>query len=359
MVTDRTGVHRPLTNLADVTPGVGLPLSKIATIAGTAGALHTQFGVLVSQNESLALYGEDLASRHWLLPLPKRAELVRWDDNVLLGPVDGNLLEIDIRTGHVSRRLPCTIEGWVRVSDGRVIVVAGANKIVCVSAADGRLAWEHDWLVPHLAYADGRLYLRRDLSDELTCVDIESGACLWAFRASPEGSGGKDDRSHVIFDFGVLPDYVVVVTRNGRVFQLEPLTGRPIAVGRPEVLGLPLVTRQSVFFKSPDGLMEYSHSTLQEISRLQYGAELRKIWKKPLPAVNAYCVTREAVIWTTMAGVMFGVDRRQPNGSRTCWLDDLEALMPTYQPPFVGGSHLYYEPKRGRAGLVCYTSRWV
>jgi outer membrane protein assembly factor BamB len=357
MPSDRTWIHRPLTNVADVAPDPGFPLVRRATFPRTVAALHVSGGVLISRDDGVGLYSDDLSEQFWNHPLTNRAELVRWNDTVLFGPAGGEVLELGLGAGRVLRRAACAVDGgWVRATDGRRAVVAGPNEVVCIDLEDGTQLWRHEWPLPYIAYAEGHLYVRRGLSDDLACVDMGSGTCRWVFRA--DAADAADDQSHVIGDFGVLPDYVAVVTRDGRIFKVDVTSGQVMAAARPQPGGVPLVTRDSVFFTRWNGFTEYDHRRLEETSRAEYAAELRGAWKKSMPvAVHAVCVTTESLIWTTMAGVMFGVERRPAAGSRRCWAHELKgALMPTYQPPFVGGRYLYYEPKGVSEGLVCYAA---
>ena len=74
--------------------------------------------------------------------------------------------------------------------------------------------------------------------------------------------------------------------------------------------------------------------------------------------MNAFWLSEESVIWTTMHGALMAASRKPgPDGKRLTWCEEIpDALMPIAEPPIGHGDYLYLTRKGENPELYCYKS---
>ena len=87
---------------------------------------------------------------------------------------------------------------------------------------------------------------------------------------------------------------------------------------------------------------------------------LQFFYKGEQPTINAILVTQDSLFWTSMQGVLMGIEREPvPGQKRKAWLDPLgNVAMPIGVSPTAYPEHMYYvvmstDPKIPK-GLICY-----
>lgn len=158
-----------------------------------------------------------------------------------------------------------------------------------------------------------------------------------------------------------MRERVTVIVFDGRVFHLDRRTGEMVAQGRTPVLGSYQVTPESVFFANPFCFSEFDLMQMHEIHRLEYKDEVKPLYGKHVPTLNAFCFSDESIIWTAMHGALMGVSRENSARNRTTWMETREnVLMPLAIPPLIWGGCMYFRQMAASeetpSGLICYGS---
>lgn len=349
----RSRTHRSLANTFIIETGSPPPFRRVGHLDGVAAyTIATEHGMVAATSAGVALHSHDLATVRWRMPLPKGPEMVSFEDTLCLGAIDRHILVVDTPSGKLVSRVPCEGGGQVSAVTAYGALVSAREAVTLVDLDSGRQVWSWPCKYPFVACDDQAAYLRLGHSDEIACVDLVTGESRWLFRAEPEGKGDPT-RSHIVDDYGVVADAVVVVTRAGRVYRLDKTTGRPIATGIPKASGIPLVTPNSVLFLRTDALLDFrlSDMTDAEPVDLTGAATLHK----PFAGTASYAVSEQAIIWTTTRGGVRAVSRRDPTVS---WRDDLSGvLFSVGQHPVVWNDYVYVEPVGGDVSLVAYRAQ--
>jgi outer membrane protein assembly factor BamB len=222
--------------------------------------------------------------------------------------------------------------------------------------------WLRASLPTHSVVAGGLVLLTENLDRELVAVNRADGNEQWRFEAPAEGDGESGRRSQVIPaafpSVTVVGDRVIVLTMNFRVFVLSLATGEVIAQAKPAFPGWYVVTDRSIFFKQAFGLSEFDHRELKEVDRIQYRAEVEPLYKGQQVTVNAFCLSEQSVIWTTMHGALMGVSRKPGvDGRRATWCYEIPGgVMPLAEAPVAYGDYLYFTNKGQEPELLCFES---
>jgi hypothetical protein len=101
---------------------------------------------------------------------------------------------------------------------------------------------------------------------------------------------------------------------------------------------------------------------MREVSNVDLRKEMEPLFKGNQPSINALLVSEDSIVWTTMYGMLMGLERTARSGEkRVGWVDSLQgSLMPLGVPPKAGAGYMYYAAisrKPGvKKGLVCYGS---
>jgi hypothetical protein len=305
----RSWTHRSLANTSIVGSGAPPPFRRIGQLPGTPpAAIVTERGIVAGTKTEIGLHTHDLTSQLWRLPLPGIHELVVFDGKVFLGPVDGDILVIDVASGELLSRIPYEGAGQVKSVTPYGVLIGSASGLALIDFDSGRKAWSRPCKFSDAACDDDAAFLRLGPHDEVACVDLKTGEERWLFRAEPEGV--DPTQSHVVHDYGVVADAVVVVTRVGRIHKLDRRTGRSIATSMPQVSGMPLVTENSVFLFRPDALLELRVSDMTDtiLTDLTTASKVHK----PFSAAASYALSEHAIVWTTVSGAVRAISRRDP-----------------------------------------------
>jgi hypothetical protein len=344
----RAETHRSFSNAFVVSGGMAPPFQRVGHLAGPmALAIATGHGVVASTPTHIGLHSYDLAEQLWRVPMPGVQRFVHFDDKVFVGPVQDCIVIIDVASGEVTARLPCT-DGEITAVTAHGALVSSNESLTMVDVASGRRSWSVPCEAPYVACDQTSAYLRVGLHDELACVDLSSGARLWQFKAESEGIGRAARDSQEVHDYGAVMDAVIVVTRSGRVYKLDRRTGRPEVVATTPIRGIPLLAESSLFLFGRDVLLEF------QLADMKAGMQTDLTRARASGAVASYAVSEQAVVWTTMNGAVWAISRRDP---RVSWQDDLSPVVfSTAQPPIIWDDFLYVEPKGGDVALIAYRS---
>lgn len=348
--------HRSFANVAPCLRGVSLPLEPLVPLSSDAGsgpggyhAVRTGDGaVIVARRGLVSSHSADLAQQHWSYSSSDWTSLWRDETILIEGAKEGTVCFVDVQTGGCLSRLQCSRDAAVRSVAGGVVVLRGpeAESIFAVERSVG-LLWEREWGVTnmHAAGTQGFVLLTRALSEQLVCLDATNGNERWTFIGKKEWEGGDEDQSNRLFDFAIIGEEVVAVTRTGRIYVLAIETGTVLRQAMPEYVGPMLITDTAVFFKQPLGHAAFSHRELREVEHEEYPHLQRALYGNARPTVNGFCITDSAVICTTMHGALVGVSRWPDDSGRyETWSHVLPGVLMPYQlSPFGGDGYLYYE----------------
>ncbi len=276
-----------------------------------------------------------------------------------MGPVGSYLWGFDVRSGEVVDHIAYDgIAGLVAVDSHRLLIRGGGN--LAAIRWDGSVLWRRETLPGHVLVASDRVLITEKRDRQLACLDAQVGTELWRFEAPPEGEEDAGRRSQIIPagspSVTVVGEHVIVLTMNFRVIILSLETGEVLGQARAPYPGWYVVTDSSVFFKQAFGLSEFDHRVLKEIDRIEYRAEVEPLYQGKQISVNAFCISEESVIWTTMHGALMGISRKPgPDGERVTWCHEVPgALMPLAEAPVVYGDHLYLTKKGENPELLCF-----
>ncbi len=264
-------------------------------------------------------------------------------------------------TGEDIRRIEYSRSGVLRLVSEGVCLVELSRQFEAIDW-EGRVLWSREATPGHVVSGGDRLILSENFERRLVCIDAKTGAVIWQFEAPPQGAGDEARRSQVIAagfpSVRVAGSRVVVITMNFRVFVLSVDSGKILDLGRPTFVGCYEVTESSIFFKQPFGLSEFDHRSLKEVDRVEYETAVAPLYRGMQPTVNAFCLTEESVVWTTMHGALMGVSRKPgPDGRRVTWCEEIPgALMPLAEAPVPHGDYLYYTKKGDKPELLCFRS---
>ncbi len=298
-----------------------------------------------------------------------------WDDAGLLfyGSVPwGNerrILLIDIATGEIRESVVaprCRFAGHT----ARTVVVRVSEGDESSLCALDRATLDELWRCPAdpslvVCPSIGERYLIATESGlRLRCLDAVTGKLVWEFEPPGDELARKPlDRGNRIGtgfpSVAIAGDRVIVTTIEGKVHALSGETGELLAVETPPFRGPYLLTDTAVFFLQAFGLSEFDHREMREVERIEFRSEVEPLYQGNRPTVNAFWLTEESVIWTTMHGALMAVSRRPgPGNRRRTWMEDLGALMPIGVSPLGWGDYLYYSAVTrdhlGFGGLHCY-----
>lgn len=348
-----------------VQSGAVLPLDFCSSL-GDAGfgpsaplILPTELGLCVSRRGCVSLHGPELVPEVW------RIEHEGWcgigprdDESLVVGPIGHEVRKVSLATG-------ATLEA-VRIGDSLPGVAAVVAEGVIVRLDDwvfrsvtwdGATAWQRRIKGRVVAEHSGLLFFVEDQGRRASCVAIESGETVWSW--APAGAVKAGARICTGFPGLVALDSGVLVRLwDGRMFLLGVSDGREIIAGHEREAGAFLVDSSSVFFKHPFGLVEFDYTQMREVRRIDYRIDVEPLYGGNAPTVNAFCLTEESVIWTTMHGVLMGVSRRPgPDGKRVTWKYEVPgAIMPIAEPPVAWGDYLYFTKKGENPELLCFKS---
>lgn len=348
-----------------VAPGPKLPLVASHSLDGDAGfgksapsVLPTEMGVLVSQRGRIALFTLDLGRELWRVEGEGWCDVgIRCGAKVIAGPFNGSIQEFEIVDGTAGRRCPI---------DDETVALVGTHEDWLLVRRPGvglqSIDWRGEvrWVRPpngvSEAISEGLLVQAEDLDRRLVCIDLASGAVRWSWIVPP-GVSARTARVR----FGgcvVVERQVLVRTLDDRLFVLDVATGQVVAEGTAPQPGAVLVSETNSFFKQPFGLVEFDHREMREVGRAEYRSEVEPLYAGNAPTVNAFCLTEESVVWTTMHGVLMGVSRRPgPAGKRVTWSYEVPgAIMPIAEPPVAWGDYLYFTKKSENPELLCFKS---
>lgn len=271
----------------------------------------------------------------------------------------GYIHETSLADGKDIRSIEYSRNGVLRAARDGVCLVELSRRFEAIDW-EGRILWNREATPGHVVSCGDRLIVSENLERRLVCIDARTGSEIWQFEATPEGAGDDAHRSQVILtgfpSVRVTGSRVVVITMNFRVFVLSLDTGRILNQGRPSSSGCYEVTESSIFFKQPFGLSEFDHREFKEVARIEYEADVAPLYKGRQATVNAFCLTEESVIWTTMHGALMGVSRKPgPDGRRATWCEEIPgALMPLAEAPIPYGDYLYFTKKGSDPELLCF-----
>ncbi len=344
-----------------------LPLIESGRIEGDVGFGRSApsvglspAGVVVNQRGRVSLWSFDLRAIHWACSIPNWGTgPVVHEGRVLVGPTGGAIWALDLLSGGIDERLPHEGPGELMAVDAERLVVRGGGYLTTYDW-HGAIAWKRKTLPTHVRLSAGVVLLTEGFDRVLLCLDARTGDVRWRFEAPPEAEGDAGRRSQVIPagfpSVTVVGDRVIVLTISFRVFILSLVTGEIIAQAKPPFSGWYVVTDSSIFFKQAFGLSEFDHRELREVDRIEYQAEVEPLYGDRQVSVNAFCLSEESVIWTTMHGALMGVSRKPVQSERrVTWCHDLPgALMPLAEAPVVHGGYLYFTKKGEHPELLCF-----
>lgn len=362
------------TGFLDSVPRLRLPLSPLNFLSGDAGNgmssplwLPFDRGLIVSRKGLLSAHSFELRALLWAQPVANWPMPVGYQNSVFIGVQQGRILGYDLETGRESCNISVVRDGFLQaVSEiGPVIRCQDGSRSWFEGFDwDGRSLWTHSGFGAVIS-TPGILLVRENLGESLAALDGVSGNLLWRFSAAKSGDRGPSDISNEITgglpSVTVVRERVTVIVFDGRVFHLDRRTGEMVAQGRTPVLGSYQVTPESVFFANPFCFSEFDLMQMHEIHRLEYKDEVKPLYGKHVPTLNAFCFSDESIIWTAMHGALMGVSRENSARNRTTWMETREnVLMPLAIPPLIWGGCMYFRQMAASeetpSGLICYGS---
>lgn len=348
--------------------GLRLPLVESGRVDGNTGSGRSapsvcpvSVGVLVNQRGRVSLWSFDLKALRWARSVPGwgTGPLVH-ESKAMVGPTGGSVWSFDVQSGEVVAKVPYERVGELVAADSQRLLVRGGGFLTALNW-DGQVIWKRETLPTHVRLREESVLITEKLDRLLVCLKAGTGDELWRFEA-PEGQGDVGRRSQIIPpgfpSVTVVGDRVIVLTMGFRIFILSLETGEVLAQTKPPFPGSYVVTETSIFFKQAFGLSEFNHRELKEVDRIEYRAEIEPLYKGNQTTVNAFCLSEESVIWTTMHGALMGVSRRPgPDGKRVTWCQEIPgAIMPLAEAPVVYGDYLYFTKKGENPELLCFRS---
>jgi len=176
------------------------------------------------------------ALRDFDVDLPLSAGPAVYDERVLLGTVDGQIVVMSRRNGEIEWRAQLSSEILSRplFSEGIVVVRCIDGRVFGLDAETGRREWVYDRSVPLLTLRGnsapvlrgGQIFVGHD-DGAVTALDLEGGELLWEQRVStPEGRTQLDRLADIDGRMAIVGLDLYAVTRHGRMASLALDSGR-------------------------------------------------------------------------------------------------------------------------------------
>ncbi len=368
----------PFGLLVDPPQQLKLPLTRKAWMQGSTeydvpAAQVLPQGVLVSHNDYIGLYGYDLKNPRWFhKPIGAKGALgiAIGPSGTLLHKPEGSILtQYKIATGEVVRSIETrTKADLVGSSDYNFLLHSIDGKTLTALDWSGVETWQWKYHLYCDFLSTPESYVVVDTGTKLHVLDAPSGKEVWQFEAEQTGDKGLRDRSNVLtpgFPSLVAFDgQLMTIYGDGRIFKRHLSTGEVINTGQTPFRGAYQVSGESVFIlnQSTCEFAEYNHRLMKEVSRQGLRQEMQQLFQGRLPTINALLVSEDSILWTTMYGMLMGLERHaKPGRRRIGWVDSLEgAVMPIGVPPKATAEYMYYSAisikSEVRKGLVCYQS---
>lgn len=217
----------------DSTTGIALPAPVIAEVTATDDTLYVplKFGNIVALDRETYEEKWTGLTRDGVWSSPVLVEKV-----VYVASVDHHLYAFDAETGEAVWSEPVDLEGLAGAAplyyDGFLYVGSFSHKVYKIST-DGKIVASfkaHNWIWSTPVVANETLYVT-DLSGYVYAIDPVAMSAIWETKAASRGI-----RPAPL----VADNYLVVASRDGKVYWLERSTGEVLfsreIEGRPEIL---------------------------------------------------------------------------------------------------------------------------
>ncbi|MDJ0949667.1 MAG: PQQ-binding-like beta-propeller repeat protein [Alphaproteobacteria bacterium] len=193
------------------------------------------------------------------------------------------VIALDAKTGAEiwRERAPAPMRAGPTVADGRVFALTVDNRLVVLSADDGRVMWVHTGIAEVAgilggaspAVADGVVVVPHS-SGELFGLRVETGRPIWsdtlaAIRRIDAVSQLSDIRGHPVVDSGL----VIAMSHSGRMVAIDLRTGGRIWDKQIGSIQAPWTAGDYIYAVSPDGLV---FCILREQGRIRWVRQLQR-----------------------------------------------------------------------------------
>jgi hypothetical protein len=284
-------------------------------------------GVLVSHNNYIGLYSHGLEHVRWFHEPPgARGSLGLFlgSSNSILHKPEGSVLtQYKVDTGAFVRSIETQAkDGLVGASDHNFLLMSIEEQTLMAFDWSGKLAWRWKYDAFCDLVSTPESYVVVEKGTRLHVLDAFSGKNLWKFEAELTGDKGLQDRSNrLVSGFPsvvALDDQLMIVLGDGRIFKLDLRTGEVIKTGHTPFRGPYQVGRQSVFILSQQScrFAEYNHVLMREVSNVDLRKEMEPLFKGNQPSINALLVSEDSIVWTTMYGMLMGLERTASSGKK-------------------------------------------
>lgn len=321
-------------------------------------------GILITRRGCVSLHSNSLREEFWRVPVNGwTTSLVALSDRVLVGPIEGSILELELADGREIRRIPYAGIAGVKGIHGDLLLLYGSGNLQAIDIT-GRRIWQQEIDSAPLARDDNLLVARHTSSNTIGCLDLTTGEERWR-RSLPPEQGTRDyamASSRVIGgepSLAIVGDRVLAIPQNHmRVFSLSLDNGEIIDVGRaPFRARYFVVTEDFVYLKDDFRLSTFDHREMKEVDRIEFKKEVEPLYAGETRVTsNAFCLTEKTIFWNTSNGALVGLSRTcDDQGQRVIWVEQIPgALTPESLPPICFRDNLYFNNWGYPPQLICY-----
>lgn len=251
-----------------------------------------------------------------------------------------------------SAELPTPARSAPTVISGRAFVITADSRLICLSADNGQILWEHQGVSEMTGLtgtaspaADSDIVVPAFSSGELYALRIENGSVAWSDNLSPvRRYSGMDDLVEIRGLPVIAREVVIAISFGGRMVAIDTRSGERVWARNIGGSQTPWVAGDFIYVIT-------NESEIVALSRLTG----QVVWVNTLPAYQDLEDREDAIIWrgpivasdslivAGSHGEIRHFDTKSGELTNTWDADETLAL-----PPIVAGNTLYLTANNGR-----------